>query len=645
MLPPVRRHPRLAWLVPAALAAVLGLPGPARAQGFEQIPSYEVRIEIETSGDILVTERIEYDFGPAERHGIFRDIPVRFPYDERSDRLYRVEVLDVSGSAGTPDDFEVDEDSGILHIRIGDPDLTITGRHTYTIRYRVAGALNGFSDHDELYWNPVGTEWEVPILRATAEVIAPVKIIHAICFSGAMGSTLECAQSQANRRTASFSHSDLPPHSGLTVVVAFPTGAVVSTDPILEERWSFARAFSATPLTLGLVGALLLVLLAAIGRMLWINGRDRRAIGSYVDIAFGGGDGQEQAVPLLESGVFPVEFAPPENIRPGQVGVLVDEEANPVDITATIVDLAVRGYLRIEEIPKRWLLGKPDWRLVKLREADGDLLRYEEALLDGLFQASDDVPEEEDEEEEEGEAPAPLAPARTKASTRTGTEVAELPAGLASVKLSSLRRSFASRYVRVTRALYSDAFRRRWFAARPDKVRTAWVGRGLVVMLAGVGLTWFAAARTHFGLVPLPLVLAGLVLMLGARWMPRRTPRGTGLVRRVLGFKTYMATAETHMARWMEEENLFARYLPYAVVFGLTEKWATVFARLGQLPDTSWYVGTRPFTPHLLATSIDGFAMTSAGTISSRPAASGSSGFGGGGFSGGGGGGGGGGSW
>jgi uncharacterized membrane protein len=99
------------------------------------------------------------------------------------------------------------------------------------------------------------------------------------------------------------------------------------------------------------------------------------------------------------------------------------------------------------------------------------------------------------------------------------------------------------------------------------------------------------------------------------------------------------------MAKWMEEENLFARYLPYAVVFGLTEKWATVFARLGQLPDTSWYVGTRPFTPRLLATSVDSFAIASAGTISSRPAASGSSGFGGGGFSGGGGGGGGGGSW
>jgi uncharacterized membrane protein len=95
----------------------------------------------------------------------------------------------------------------------------------------------------------------------------------------------------------------------------------------------------------------------------------------------------------------------------------------------------------------------------------------------------------------------------------------------------------------------------------------------------------------------------------------------------------------------MEQENLFSKYLPYAIVFGLTEKWARAFAALGQPPTTPWYVGTRPFTPVAFASSIDNFAITSAGTLSSRPAASGSSGFGGGGFAGGGGGGGGGGSW
>src|SRR5207249_7559347 len=115
---------------------------------------------------------------------------------------------------------------------------------------------------------------------------------------------------------------------------------------------------------------------------------DRRvAGGSPVDIAFGsdpGGAGQ-QPVPLFEHGIYPVEYAPPEGIKPGQVGTLIDETANPLDVTATIVDLAVRGYLRIEEISKTGWFGKPDWWLVKLKAGEG-LLPYEVRLFDGLFE-------------------------------------------------------------------------------------------------------------------------------------------------------------------------------------------------------------------------------------------------------------------
>jgi uncharacterized membrane protein YgcG len=622
----------------AVIAAVLWLPGVVLAQAGERIPRYEVEIQIEGNGDLLVTERIVYDFGVNERHGIYRDIPVRFFYDDSHDRLYEVDVLDVKGSPGTPAEFELEEEGTRLRIRIGDPDLTITGRHTYTISYRVAGALNTFTTHDELYWNAVGTEWTVPIDQASAEVTTPVPIELIACFAGAQGSTLPCTESEMAGRRATFSHSELSPGGGLTVAVGIPTGTVAPAPrPILEERWTFARAFSVTPLTVGLTAVLLIVLLGAVFRLMWVTGRDRRVIGSQVDIAFATGQ-REQAVPLGEESLYPVEFAPPDDIRPGQVGVLVDEEANPADITATIVDLAVRGYLRIEEIPKRWILGKPDWRLVQLRDSDGGLLRYEAALLDGLFRDTDGEAEEEEEEpgDEELAEPEPLPPA---------SSFAPGDGELASVKLSSLRRKFFERYQRVRSALYADARRRRWFAGRPDKVRQSWAGRGWVVIIAGGALTWLAARLTHFGLVPLTIVVTGIVMIVGARWMPRRTPLGTGLVRRVLGFRTYIATAEVHMARWAEQENIFSRYLPYAIVFGLTEKWARAFARLGETPETSWYVSSRPFTPYVFASSIDNFAVTSAGALSFRPAASGSSGLGGGGFSGGGGGGGGGGSW
>jgi uncharacterized membrane protein YgcG len=637
----------------AFVALLLLSTSPAAGQGTERILNYSVEIAVESTGDIFVTEVIDYDFGSNERHGIFRDIPVRFQYDDQYDRIYPVDVLSVKGSIDTPDQFEEEREGDLLRIRIGDPDRTITGRHSYAIAYRVEGALNGFPDHNELYWNAIGTEWDVPIDKASVRVTT-LRITAVACFAGPERSTLPCASGTFEEPTATFSHGALAPYEGLTVVVGFRKGLIPNPRPILEERWNFARAFSVTPLTGGVAAGLLILVVAAVGRLLWVTGRDRRAVGSQVDIAYGTTPGGQQPVPMFEDGTFPVEFAPPDKIRPGQVGVLVDEIANPVDVSATIVDLGVRGYLRIEEIPKRWMFGKPDWRLVQLRQADGDLLRYERVLLDGLFEDLDqETPDDAEEEEEElqDEASTELSEAELKKDDELYRSVNPTPeestqeGDLASVTVSKLRRKFHARFLRVQKALYADVARRRWFTGRPDRVRESWTGRGVAVTLGGAGLTALAAWKTHLGLIPIPLALGGMAVWWGARWMPRRTPKGTGLVRRVRGFRTYIDTAETHMARWAEQENVFSRYLPYAIVFGLTEKWARAFAQIGQMPPTPWYVGTRGFSTHGFVSSVDNFALSSAGTLASRPAASGSSGFGGGGSSGGGGGGGGGGSW
>jgi uncharacterized membrane protein len=153
------------------------------------------------------------------------------------------------------------------------------------------------------------------------------------------------------------------------------------------------------------------------------------------------------------------------------------------------------------------------------------------------------------------------------------------------------------------------------------------------------------ARSTHLALLGLPLVLAGVALAAVSRWMPRRTARGTALARRVEGFRRVIETAETHLARWAEQEHVFTRYLPYAVVFGLVERWAKVFAGLAaEAADTSWYVSTHPFTVAELGDRLETFSVTASGVIASTPAGSGGSGFSGG-AAGGGGGGGGGGSW
>lgn len=605
----MRRFVRVGWL--AALTLVFLVPAaPARAQGFvfESTPRFDVNIVIEKSGDLEVTETIVQEFGSTPRHGIFRYIPNRLRYDDEFDRVYPIDLESVTASpAGTPDDVETKDENGNFVIRIGDPDTTITGRHTYRIVYRVQGAMNGFADHDELFWNAIGNQWEQDIGQMNVRVTGPTGITRIACYQGQFGSTAPCDKSQITKTGgAVFQQSNLPAFQALSVVIALPAGTVDSTAPILDERWSLDKAFSRTPATVGGGAGLFVLIVGGVAWLMWRRGRDLRYRGSQVDQVMGSPtpDAPTEEVPLFDKGTTVVEFEPPEGLRPGQVGTLVDEVANTLDVSATIVDLAVRKYLVIEEIPKTWLLGKADWNLRRLPEpADDKLLPYEKKLLDGLFEDGDQV------------------------------------------ELSALRKKFAERLIKVKDALYNDMVSRKWFLRRPDKVRQTWVVIGSLALSFGIAVTILLAYFTKLGILGIPFVIGGILLLIGANKMPARTAKGTAMTRRVNGFRIVIEKSEQYMSKWAEQENVFTRFLPYAVVFGVTDKWAKAFESLGQLPsDTTWYVSSRPFVYTQFADSIDSFTVQTSGTISSTPAGSGGSGFSGGG-AGGGGGGGGGGSW
>jgi uncharacterized membrane protein YgcG len=604
------------------------LPAPGRASaqaGAERITSYDARVTLQHNGSMLVTEQITYDFGADQRHGIFRVIPVRFRYNGGYDRIYPVEIRSVR-SLDAPDQYIVKNNGSYVTIRIGNPDQTVTGEHTYTLTYLVRGGLNAFSGHDELYWNVVGNQWQVPIDRVTVRVSAPVAVTRAACFSGPLGSTRSCDYAGIADGIAHFGQARLGPHEGLTIVVAIPKGAVASAGPILHERWTLQRAFAPTPVSVGVSGGLLAVLVI-IGAVVLARGRDRRHARSGAGAVAGRPVQTGEAAPPPGRGPPPMEPAPPDNVRPGQAGTLLDGVANPRDITATIVDLAVRGYLRIEELPpdiqaRRAPSGRPDWRLVRLGKTGG-LLDYEQILLDGLF------------------------------------EGAAAGSGAASTRLSELGPAFAGRLKQAQDALYTDVARQGWFTARPDRVRRKWLAIGSVTFAAGVAAVIVAAAGTHhLGLVPIPAALAGLVLIGGARWMPARTAKGTALARRVAGFRRFIETARASRAQPAGQPEMLYDYLPYTIAFGCTRQWADVTAALtGPARPPSWYLSSQPFSPASLSSlprsayyfsTIHHFAVNTNNWMASHASSSGGSGFSGfsgGGFSGGGGGGGGGGSW
>jgi len=577
---------------------------PAGAQTGEAIDAYHVNVDVRPNGTIHVREAIDYEFGSTPRHGIERKIPVRFNYDGRSDRIERIDNVRVTASAGTPVNVKISSGNS-EYIRIGDPDKTITGTHQYVIAYDVNGALNAFGEHDELYWNAIGTEWSVPIRRPSVAVTTPVATNGVACFAGPEHSSSPCAAAGAAGSTGTdFSNPRLAPGQGLTVVISLPKGAVAATGPILDERWTPQRAFALTPITMGATTSLLILALVGLGWLFWRQGRDRGTVaggqaGPVPDAA------PEELVPLFTDRAGPVIYRPPEGLRPAQLGVLLDEKADPLDVTATIVDLAVRGYLLIMEVERKHRWSSPDWTLTRKQRAYDDLLTYERDLLQSIF--------------EDG----------------------------VQVNLSDLRNTFHSDLVRIEGELYDDSVAHGWFATRPDRVRSKWLILGIVLAVVGAAAVAATAAFTSYGLVPVPIFLAGLVLAAGHRWMPARTAKGSAALSQVLGFRRYIVTAEADRMQFAEQENVWATYLPYAIVFGATKKWARAFEGLGaeqQAGVSSWYVSTHPFSPGSFSSSMDSFANSTSGAIVSTPGSSGGSGFSGG-FSGGGGGGGGGGSW
>jgi Predicted membrane protein (DUF2207) len=595
---------------PAASSSVLA------AAGGEQITGYGIDLMLKQDGSMHVQETINYDFGDNGKHGIERKILVQFSHDNTHVRVYPLDNITVSSPTGAPTAEKTLNAGGpVATLRIGDPHhANVIGKQTYVIGYDVGGVVNVLADHDELYWNVIGEQWQVPIDAATVKVEGPAAVQKVACFEGNQGSTDTCQGTVAADGTASFSGTQMAPGQGMTVVAAFPTGTFPHAAPILKDRHTLARAFSLTPVTgvgsLALLGLLGGTAIATVLR----RGRDERYLGITPGLEPGVGQDQSVSrVPWLRRDPIAVQFTPPDGMRPGQLGTLIDEHANVVDVTATIIDLAVRGFLKIEEVEAPGTFRSGDWKLVELPDAPtGELHDYETKLYNSIFRSRSEV------------------------------------------LLSDLKQTFKSDLESVQSMLYADVTNAGWFHGNPSTVRTRWAGYGLFLAVVGGGLTWLLATRTSYGLFGIAVLVSGVLLLALSPRMPARTATGTALLAQVKGFQLYLEKAEANQIRFEEGEDIFSRYLPFAVVFGVAERWAKVFATLAasgaSVAVPTWYVGSLYagglFNYAAFGSSMDNFSTVTSGSIAAAtPSSSGSSGFGGGGFSGGGGGGGGGGSW
>lgn len=619
--------------------------------GSEHIDRLAIDYTIDAGGTVHAVERIDYDFGGQDgKHGIDRFLASRFANPDGTERVYRYSNVSVSSPSGASALFSTTL-SNALQIRVGNKNATVGGKQKYVLRYDIDGALNNptLDDGtaiDEFYWNATGNYWTVPIYSTTVRVQGPAATTRIDCYFGEQGSTESCSESDTKGTTSTFAHGLVMPGDGVTVDLAWPDGTFGGTAPIIEQPLEPGTVVTSgsndgpdpfwSPWNWG-TG---LVLLVGIPLGFWLLVMLRKRDEEFTGITPGGvpdnpHDAPTQRAPRHETIV--VEYQPPKDFPVGAANTILTKSRKTVDITATLIDLAVRGHLRIEEVGKGGGLGRSNFRLVATPERARQ--KKDAAKASGMPKLAALLPHEQQ--------------LLAKLFKR----------GRTSVTLSDLRNTFADEMRTITKSLDAWIENGGYFL---DKLKAAHPFGQAGFAAAVVAFVVAMYIEGDWALIPIG---AGIGFLLVLRWSKkaaRRSALGHALYLQLEGFRLYISTAEADRIRFDEQEDVFSRYMPWAIVFGEAERWARVFKELAEqgkfaeVPD--WYTGNAGFSTGYLAGSIAsigsiGSAVTSFSEIAGRamtatPASSGGSGFSsgggafsGGGSSGGGGGGGGGGSW
>ncbi|WP_026122743.1 DUF2207 domain-containing protein [Nocardiopsis halotolerans] len=572
--------PVVAWQGGQAHAATAAAPaptvpgGPRPGSSDQPAPviTNDIRLELDRSGVLRGEETITFSGGaPAT---FTRSLTETMLYDTEHDRKFRVTGVRATDLEGDTLRVDVREEDGVLVAEI--PTAATSG---VVLTYRVGGTVSEIAQGVQLEWRAVGA-YSHMVERTDVTVTAPLPPEALSCLAGEPRSAMYCTASDmgADAGVAHFLQVDMDPNDRLDIVVNYPAGTAEG-EPILTRRWSLSSAFAVTPATASVFGLLLVVLVGGLVVLIRTRGRDKRALRR--ESAAG-----DQA-PVAEGEHGRLRFAPPDGVHPGQIGTLVNETVDITDLTGAVVDLAVRGYIRLEELPHERFTSV-DWRLVRLDGPPEDTLRpYEWLLLDALFG---------------GRRTVRLSQV---GSPRTSTD-------------------FPARIDRVREELYREMVRLRWFARSPNRVRSRWSAIGMVVTVVGVVLTAVLAAFTSAAFTGLAVIIAGAAVTAGAQYMPAKTALGSSVYAHTVGFRDYLLSPRSASAPPGQRVELYSRYLPYAVIFDDVDRWADILASAALTDLTpeeltgdglAWYTGPREWRIEDFSDSITTFAVTLTGII------------------------------
>lgn len=546
-----------------------------------RIENFQSQIAVLPDASVNVTETISVHFIGGPWHGLYRDIPVEYVTPQQMNYTLFLTITRITDGSGHDLKYQSSRVRHYRHLKIF-VDNAGNSYQTINIQYTVTDALRFFEDHDEFYWNITGDQWDIPVGSASATISLPTeaKNIRANVFTGAYQSRAHDAVAEVIGNGVEVRTTDpLGLHEGLTVAVAFDKGAVAEPGA-LDKLVLFFR--SNWPLLFPVF------IFAIMFQRWWTHGRDPRLR------------------PIAAM------YEPPAQLTPSEVGTLVDNSVDMRDITAAIVDLAVRGYLVIQETSQEHMMGlwkDKDYNFIlkKHRSMWTDLKPHEQALLGGIF--------------DEG----------TVGET---------------VSMSSLHNVFFKSLPIIKSSIFGSLVSRGFYLRRPDTVRASYIGGGIVVGI--MSLAFGAAIGANLGLAGLPIIIGGILsaaIICGFGWfMPARTDSGARALEGVLGFEDFLAHVESdRFNRMVKTPEMFEQFLPFAMALGVEKNWSKAFANIYTQPP-SWYQGGSfgpGFYPYMFVNNLNTMSTHAASTFASAPRSSGGSGFssgdgGGGGFSGGG---------
>ena len=532
----------------------------------------------DSQGLLKVQEEIDVVFSD-NNHGILRAIPKKY-----KDHSVRLKIRQVSSRSGAPSQYTTYSENDNLVLKIGDPNQTVTGAQSYTIIYTAENVVTFYDGHDEFYWDVNGDQWEQPFSKTSATFALPGRVINKLdCFTGSFDATTQNCNidSTAGDTVKTSTTQELKPNETLTMVIGMPKGIFhpAGLSDWLNDNQSRLLAIFAPPLLIG-----------GWAYLRWRkHGRD-----------------------IEGRGVIVPEYGPPDKLTPAEVGIIADYRLDNKDISATIIDLAIRKYIKIIETKTGLLKRGKKYELELINANTVGLKPHEQSILTNLF-----------------------------SDFAVGTVV----------KLEDLRTKYYTTVAQVRKDLTKDLTTHGYFEKNP---LTA--GKGMLTL----AIFLFVLTFVFFWWISIGFALSAIILFILGNLMERRSIQGVAAKEHTEGLKLYLKTAEKDRIKMLQSPDmpympkvkepkhtvhLFEKLLPYAILLGVEGQWSKQFEDIYTEPP-DWYSGNyRTFNAAVFASSLSS-SVSSMGSSFSAPSSSSSSGFsGGGGSAGGGGGGGGGGGW